>query len=171
MMTDKAICAYLDTTYSAWRNGLLSEREVLSRFASLEEMSGGEPDEPPDEKISVVQMTTAQGSPLPVLQLVVRNDKELHRWEFHIGDADPEPSVPHGHDLKDSNRKLDVYHGYVYRKGKYESRVSRKATIRLWNDSKFRDMPQRAIDHFISNNPNYKFSVSRPRRLPRIRAV
>ena len=34
-------------------------------------------------------------------------------WEFHKGDSDPYPSVPHGHSLCDNKLKLRIWDGAV----------------------------------------------------------
>ncbi|MGG3797713.1 hypothetical protein [Metabacillus fastidiosus] len=95
------------------------------------------------------------------------------KWEFHKGDADPNPSVPHGHSIEERkyhNYKLDSYRGLIYdNNGIYTTKEKRDFIIDLWNNDKFRDFALQAINHFILNNPKYKFRVKNPKVLPRKR--
>jgi hypothetical protein len=93
----------------------------------------------------------------------------LNSWEFHKGDADPFPTVPHGHFLKHKKKKLDPYRGFVYELGKQVDRVRRDCTVALWNDRMFRRFAREAIEHFMGSNPRWRWDVREPRRLPRIR--
>lgn len=76
-------------------------------------------------------------------------------WDFHKGDADPYPSVPHGHDHTDSRRKLHAYRGFIYLQGEPDGRQPRDAIIRLWNDVRFRAFAYEAIKHFVNNRPDW----------------
>ncbi|ANI91103.1 hypothetical protein [Dietzia timorensis] len=98
------------------------------------------------------------------------------RWEFHKGDADPYPSVPHGHSAADRRIKLDPYRGWIYdRDGIQTSRLRRRHTIKLWNDEEFRVFAQQALDHYAERHPFFarqvrdERGVLRYRRLPRRR--
>lgn len=93
----------------------------------------------------------------------------LSSWEFHKGDADPFPTVPHGHSLKHRKRKLDPYRGFVYELGKQVDRVKRDCTVALWNDRMFRRFAREAIEHFVGSRPGWKWKVREPMRLPRNR--
>ncbi|WP_157691549.1 hypothetical protein [Noviherbaspirillum autotrophicum] len=77
------------------------------------------------------------------------------KWDFHKGDADPDPSVPHGHHAKHNKRKLHAYRGYVYFQGEPDGREPREAMIRLWNNPDFRDFACEAIMHFVSERPDW----------------
>jgi len=79
----------------------------------------------------------------------------LRKWDFHKGDADPAPSVPHGHHAQHNKRKLDAYRGYVYFQGEPDGRESREAIIRLWNDLGFRDFALEALQHFVTQRPDW----------------
>ena len=93
----------------------------------------------------------------------------LQDWEFHKGDPDPQPSVPHGHRYKKGPQKLDPYLGYIYSKGAQISRVPRDPIIRLWNLKKFREFALEAIEHYSQQNPHWRWRVARPTRLPKSR--
>ncbi|MEK5442573.1 hypothetical protein [Fredinandcohnia sp. FSL W7-1320] len=93
-------------------------------------------------------------------------------WEFHKGDADPNPSIPHGHGIggKYNKYKLDSYRGQIYdNNGAFKTREKREFIIGLWNNEKFRSFAKEAIDHFIQNNPKYKMRVKKPKVLPKKR--
>lgn len=75
------------------------------------------------------------------------------RWQFHLTDADPWPSVPHGHAVQDGRRKLDAYQGFTYRNGRPEGREGRRAIIDLWNDRNFRKFARAAIRVYSQRNP------------------
>lgn len=91
-------------------------------------------------------------------------------WDFHKGDADPDPSVPHGHAKQDSRTKLHAYRGYIYFQGKQVNRESRAAIVRLWNDAKFRAFAMAAIRHFVEERPDWAWDRD-PLLLPRARAT
>jgi hypothetical protein len=89
-------------------------------------------------------------------------------WNFHLGDDDPLPSVPHGHETKTRRpRKFDPYLGWVYHGTKQTERLSRRTIIDLWNDENFRTFATRAISVFMSKRPDFHWRVSNPLRLPR----
>ena len=52
---------------------------------------------------------------IPKVKCFRPSHDKLKKWEFHKGDADPNPSVPHGHKINDSNIKLDVYLGFIFK--------------------------------------------------------
>lgn len=79
-------------------------------------------------------------------------ENELKEWEFHKGDADPYPSIPHGHKICDSSIKLDVYLGCVYKKNRSDEIISRENIIQLWNDDKFRKFAIESVEHFVQSN-------------------
>lgn len=90
------------------------------------------------------------------------------KWDFHKGDADPDPSIPHGHHTRDDRRKLHAYKGFVYFQGEPDGREPREAIIRLWNDVKFRDFALAAITHFINERPDWTWDRD-PLILPSLR--
>ncbi|TDR04459.1 hypothetical protein [Paraburkholderia silvatlantica] len=90
------------------------------------------------------------------------------KWDFHKGDADPDPSVPHGHHTQDDRRKLHAYRGFIYFQGEPDGRESREAIIRLWNDAKFREFAFEAIKHFVNERPDWTWDRD-PLILPSLR--
>lgn len=78
-------------------------------------------------------------------------------WEFHKGDADPYPAVPHGHGRQGKRTqnwpKLDPYRGFVYDKsGAQVDREPRRAIVALWNDPKFRNFAREALLHALERD-------------------
>lgn len=102
-------------------------------------------------------------------RLLLHGNPSLQVWKFHKGDADPIPSVPHGHHTAILVRKLDVYTGYTFDKRKRIGRISRGDVTELWNDDEFRQFARAALVHFVNANPKYQFRVANPFRLPRRR--
>lgn len=104
---------------------------------------------------------------------ITNNRGNYSKWKFHKGDADPNPSVPHGHSYQENkyyNCKLDPYRGLIYDYyGQFLAREDRDFIINLWNDDKFRAFVSEALQHFIATNPTYKFRVNSPIVLPRKR--
>jgi len=104
-----------------------------------------------------------------VIYFIPSISPNLNSWEFHKGDLDPYPSIPHGHGISDSRRKLDPYLGNVYRKSHPHGRVSRRDIIALWNNLPFRQFAFEAIQHFSQANPKWNWRVENPLRLPKRR--
>jgi len=104
-----------------------------------------------------------------ILQLIPAHATGLSAWEFHKGDADPFPSIPHAHQRSDNKRKLDAFLGFIYLRNAPDGRESRESIVRLWNDNKFRLFAKEAIDHFFQQNPLWRWRVPFPIRLPRVR--
>lgn len=95
-------------------------------------------------------------------------------WNFRPGDPDFFPSIPHGHNYKNINLKLDPYRGEVFDvvNDKQLKSEDRKFIIELWNDDDFRDIARRAIDHYATNvNPMFVWRVQNFKRLPRKRRI
>jgi hypothetical protein len=105
----------------------------------------------------------------PILRLIPAASTGLADWEFHKGDPDPYPAVPHGHFITDTPRKLDPYLGSIVRLGLPHGRVKRSRIVSLWNDQDFRVFATQAIVHFMGNNPMWRWRVPHPLRLPRRR--
>lgn len=108
------------------------------------------------------------GEPI-ILQLIPAYATGLSAWEFHKGDADPHPSIPHAHQRSNDKRKLDAFLGFIYLKGAPDGREQRELIVKLWNDKKFRIFAEEAIRHFFQQNPHWHWRVRYPFRLPRIR--
>jgi hypothetical protein len=113
----------------------------------------------------LVRGTDDDGNPT-ILYFIPAVVTGLSGWEFHKGDPDPFPSVPHGHGVNDSRRKLDPYRGFTYFKGSQIGRVPRKMSVALWNDLTFRQFATEALHQFINRNPNWRWRVRDPFRLP-----
>ena len=106
----------------------------------------------------------------PILQFIADAAIGLSDWHFHQADPDFFPSVPHGHWQGNDQPKLDPYTGYIYQGLKQTSRVSRKKTVALWNDCKFRVFARAAVNYYLAAFPRYRgWRVPNPRRLPRRR--
>lgn len=94
----------------------------------------------------------------------------LQEWEFHQYDADPHPSVPHGHKRTSHRWKLDAYQGWVYLRSRQDHRSPRWKIVALWNDRKFRAFALDSIQYHLDNHPHHRdWPVINPRRLPRRR--
>ena len=105
-----------------------------------------------------------RGGENPSLTHLVVPITHLDRWEFHLGDDDFFPSIPHGHSRRDDRVKLDPYLGYIYNKSKQSGRLSRKLTIEIWNYDRFRE-----FSYYMDRFPHYRWRVKRPLLLPRRR--
>jgi hypothetical protein len=94
----------------------------------------------------------------------------LADWEFRPYDADPYPSVPHGHWNARDRPKLDPYQGWVYDRTKQIRREPKKKIVALWNDPIFRRFALDSI-HFHLEHFTYHgdWRVENPLRLPRRR--
>lgn len=94
----------------------------------------------------------------------------LAKWEFRPYDADPYPSVPHGHWEGRSRPKLDPYQGWVYDRTEQVRREPKKKIVALWNDRAFRQFALESIrfhlEHFDYHGD---WRVENPLRLPRRR--
>jgi hypothetical protein len=115
-----------------------------------------------------------------ILQLYQTTQKGKEcRWEFYEKDADPHPSVPHGHGIQKTLLRLDPYRRTMYKKqnGLNIIGFEKKKFIKsLWNDNNFRDYALRAIKNFIASGivgRNYNWhgirGIRNPHRLPRKR--
>lgn len=106
----------------------------------------------------------------PGVLLFISSIPGMNQWEFHKGDPDPYPSVPHGHHCSTHHNRLDPYLGRVYCKSQELKRVPRDLIIELWNSKKFREFSIEAIEHFRQQNLNWTgWRVANPKRIPRIR--
>lgn len=90
-----------------------------------------------------------------LMELYVTKQAGEHcQWEFYDNDADPHPSVPHGHGIQKTQLRLDPYTRAILEKQKGLREIGRekKKYIRqLWNDQKFRDYALMAIRNFINS--------------------
>ena len=85
-------------------------------------------------------------------------------WEFHKGDKDPYPSVPHGHSLTgktlDGKYKLELWTGNIYEEstGKLYCVAKNKDMKRLYNDSDFQQFIDDCRNEYAANNPSIPLS-------------
>ena len=79
------------------------------------------------------------------------------KWQIHIADKDPFPSVPHMH-ATNVPLKLNIYTGEIYdAKTKVcITTASRKDLKKLWADEKFVTTVKNARKIYLQNNPKYK---------------
>ncbi len=94
----------------------------------------------------------------------------LAKWEFRPLDADPYPSVPHGHWEGRDRPKLDPYQGWVYDRTRQLRREPKKKITALWNDHVFRKFALGTISFHLEHFPYHgDWRVKNPLRLPRRR--
>ncbi|MBD5099723.1 MAG: hypothetical protein HDT29_00220 [Clostridiales bacterium] len=79
-----------------------------------------------------------------------------YKWELHITDEDPNPSVPHLHCIENSKLKIDVYTGEVYDDGINTGKLKDKEFNALWHDKKFFDLVKRSRDYYLEKHPGYQ---------------
>lgn len=79
------------------------------------------------------------------------------KWEMHIADKDPFPSVPHMH-ATNVPLKLNIYTGEIYdaKTRLYITKASKKDLKKLWTDEKFIISVKNARNIYLQNNPKYK---------------
>lgn len=193
-LTEAAQEDYFDLARIAWKSELVSSSELHKRLRVLDDLRGRDgswtynpiwvrrsdfvsdecversseaPCFPETSHHESDRVEHTRDGSTPLLYLIVQLASD--EWKFHKGDADPYPSVPHGHGKNDERNKLDAYLGYTYIEKEPNGRLKKSEIITLWNNDKFRDFAREALNHFISGNPNYNFRVGKPLRLPRKR--
>lgn len=82
------------------------------------------------------------------------------KWELHIADKDPFPSIPHMHALN-APLKMNIYTGEIYdsRNKRLIEVANKKALKKLWSDTKFVEAVKSARQIYKDNNPKYKLPV------------
>lgn len=78
------------------------------------------------------------------------------KWELHITDVDPKPSVPHLHCVENEKLKINIYNGEVYDDGINIGLLNKKEFNALWHDKKFLNMVEKSRDCYIKRFPNYE---------------
>lgn len=75
-------------------------------------------------------------------------------WEFHKGDADINPSVPHGHSL-DGKYKLELWSGAIYEisTGKLWGTAKMKEMSTLYRLPGFREFVMECRDEYVKLHP------------------
>lgn len=75
-------------------------------------------------------------------------------WDFHKADADPFPSVPHGHSTN-GKYKLKLWSGEVFdiQTNKLVGKSSKKEMLKLYGSHKFQCFVNDAREWFKENNP------------------
>ena len=76
-------------------------------------------------------------------------------WEFHKGDDDFSPSVPHGHS-QDGKFKLQLWTGNIFNvsTGKLEYRAKRKDMTALYNHPGFLEFVKECRTDYASRHPS-----------------
>jgi hypothetical protein len=120
----------------------------------------------PESEPRESRLYVPQGPRAPVLHFLAAVTIGLPHWQFHLGDRDFSPSIPHGHWDTDGRKKLDAYRGWVFRHDKQIDREPRRKIIALWNDEKFRSFASRAIEHYMTAFPGHVWRVRNPMLLP-----
>lgn len=110
-------------------SALASEAELVDEEHSEISIDPGPTFERQHERIG----SRREVAPPLVMELIVQNVKGMKKWVFHEFDADPHPSVPHGHEFGKKHPKCDPYTGYVYdaQRRETDERLSRKTRIAL----------------------------------------
>jgi hypothetical protein len=177
---------FLDLTLEASNRGLIDGAALNERLESFRSLIDGEawpsqralPLGNREQWYSAEPSAEGRGGslergrprePPPFLYWTCSHIRGMSEWVCHKGDADPFPSVPHGHHVKRRPRKLDVYRGWIFDNGVSAGRLRRDHIVNLWNDGSFRSFAREALQHFIRANPKYQFPVRDPLRLPRRR--
>jgi len=185
---------YATLTHIAFENGAIEWDVLQERLDYLRELlgdpdpeEGGSDKSPPtgsDHERPHTAEASTEGAPEPAAApgAHARSNNDvivthfipagaighLKKWDFHKGDVDPYPSVPHGHWEGKPFPKLDPYLGWVCEaKQRQARRLSKSDTRALWNNDRFRDFAAGALVHFIAEHPWHEFRVSHPQRLPR----
>lgn len=80
-----------------------------------------------------------------------------NKWELHIADVDPFPSIPHMHALN-APLKLNVYTGEIYdsRNKKLIEVANKKELKKLWKDEKFRQAVMEGRRIYLREHPKVK---------------
>jgi len=194
-LSQDATIAYYETTKAAYTLGFISWEQVIHRLAflytliddlpfkkklffiaeeTIEEFVERDNDEKSEVTIEYIYpdydsyyFYPTSHRPL-VIQLTINNVSGLNCWEFNQYDKDFFPSIPHGHELN-QNHKLDAYLGWIYQKSTQVGREPRKLIIELWNNDKFRSFAIKSLNWYENLNPNFKWRVPYPLRIPRKR--
>lgn len=79
------------------------------------------------------------------------------KWELHIADKDPFPSIPHMHALN-APLKLNIYTGEIYdtRTKKIITTAKKKELKELWEDEKFKQAVIEARRVYLGEHPKVK---------------
>ena len=83
-------------------------------------------------------------------------------WDFHKGDADFNPSVPHGHSLTgrslDGKYKLELWSGKIYFQstGELFGIAKPKDILRLYQSDEFQNFVNECRLEYMKNNPHMK---------------
>ena len=79
------------------------------------------------------------------------------KWELHMADKDPFPSIPHMHAIN-VPLKLNIYNGEIYdsRNRQLISIANKKDLKKLWSDTKFVEAVQNARRIYKNEHPKIK---------------
>lgn len=78
-------------------------------------------------------------------------------WEFHKGDADFNPSMPHGHSL-DGKYKLELWSGNIYEVSTKELKwiAKPKDMQHLYSHEGFQKFVKECRDEYCKNHPGFR---------------
>jgi hypothetical protein len=172
---------YIQCSVAAYQTRLITGRELATRMRfvrdfsdpySLEILAASElirgedepdkwDDEDPRETIRTTEggeshleiQVSAEGTTI-IMQLIPNSATGLNNWMFHQADADPFPSIPHGHHFQ-STEKLDAYRGHIVQGNSAVGREPRWKIVALWNDENFRSFARAAIHWYSATFPKY----------------
>jgi hypothetical protein len=104
----------------------------------------------------------------PVFKKGYRPPFEMNsmKWKFHSYDADPFPSIPHGHSVN-SSHKLQPYTGKIYKGKVICGQITKKEQERLWSDPNFIRYVEVAKKHHGKENAYRRDVVRHKWRSPR----
>ncbi|PZP56506.1 MAG: hypothetical protein DI586_03405 [Micavibrio aeruginosavorus] len=105
---------HLDITYEVDDVGI-SLGELLPKIAEVLKIHA-EKEPPMKDPIVILETDEIDVEPImPARRTLteVTIKRGNHKWRFHLNDADPWPSIVHGHDYE-RNLKLDAFTGYIY---------------------------------------------------------
>ena len=122
-----------------------------------------------DDEARIVWGSRIEEDDLIIVQLTPAASSGLSNWYFRIGDPDPIPAVPHGHDRQNKRLKLDPYQGFKYSQGRQVGREPGAKIVALWNDDPFRAFALNAIQYFVGKNPWFNWKGRNPLVLPKRR--
>ncbi len=205
-MTERTINDYIFFSDLSFDYGLIDQIVYFERMATLYELLDADPDVvrnilPPvaqghyNKLIENPEREDAGNNSLEgefgeivsknnpdntLLQLYTTNNSGNHcRWEFYDRDADPYPSVPHGHGIQKTSLRLDPYRRIIFEKhnGLKQLGFENKKFIKfLWNDNNFRKYALQAIHEFIGSGivgKRYNWlgirGIANPYKLPKKR--
>jgi hypothetical protein len=164
-------CTEPDSPVAEIAREVLEDAETSDEWSNDGERAGKVGDVGKTQEEGRHQRQAAHPNDPLVTYFVPHASTGLADWEFHKGDPDFFPTIPHGHRVQE---KLDAYRGFIYADDRQTGRVPRRMIVALWNEEKFRSFAYEAIVHYRETYPEFrKWGVPRERILvlPRRRRV